>query len=313
MKRWLEIIESDYFQTYVADGGSAVKFVITRDASVRGALSQSLRTSADRNNFQSFSLDGSATKLHFIQFLFHELARQLDWDKIATSYMQLCFQKLGLQAKPLTFPVELTRLAEMNGGGHRLLADRLQSTLRADLAEDYAMSHEFRMAILHLCLGQVKRVDGGLASALAPAVVRWLRGETQYLSELKDARIFQKVARNNARHLLVSLTHMLRKIGRSGTFINIDISRYLASNRFADRVSGHYYTPAAVVDLYELLRQLVDEQGAMEGVLIVILATPELLSDSYRSLNRYQALKMRIVDDVRVRSKQNLLSPMVRF
>ena len=62
-----------------------------------------------------------------------------------------------------------------------------------------------------------------------------------------------------------------------------------------------------------MLRQFVDEQGSMEGVFIVVLATPELLSDSYRGVNRYQALKMRIVDDVRVRSRQNLLAPLVRL
>jgi hypothetical protein len=312
MKRWLELVNSDYFQTYVADGGSAVKFVITADAGTRAGLARSLNTMADRNGFQSFSLDGASTKLHFIQTLFHELARQLEWEKVAAEYLNLCFQQIGLSVVPSAFPVDLTRIAGTSVGGRTALADRLQSTLRTDLVEDYAMSHEFRTAILHLCLGQVNRGDGPV-SAFGPAVVRWLRGETVNLSELKDAKLFQKVARNNARHLLSSLTHMLRKIGRRGTFIAIDISRYLASNRFANRVSGNYYTPAAVVDLYELLRQLVDEQGAMEGAFIVILATPELLSDPYRSLDRYQALKMRVVDDVRVRSKQNLLGPMVRF
>lgn len=312
MKRWLELVDADYFQTYVADGGSAVKFVVTADSTARTGLAASLKAMADRNGFQSFTLDGSSTKLHFIQALFHELARQVEWDKLAVEYLKLCFQQIGMPVAHSPFPIDLMRLVLENGSDRATLADRLQSTLRVGLAEDYAMSHEFRTAFLHLCLAQVQGVDGPV-SAFEPAVVRWLRGETTHLSEIKDAKLFQRVGRNNARHLLSSLTHMLRKIGRRGTFVSIDISRYLASNRFADRVAGNYYTPAAVVDLYELLRQLVDEQGTMEGVFIVVLASPALLSDSYRSVDRYQALKMRIVDDVRVRSRQNLLAPMVRF
>lgn len=312
MTRWLEIVEHDYLSTYVAGGGSAVKFVITADAEYRAKLGRSLRTLADRYGFQSFSLDARATKLHFVQMLFHELSRQLDWGNVATEYMMHCFHSAGVAVTRSSFPVELTRLESSHsdlGGG---LVDRIQSFLRTDLVDDHAMSHEFKTAFLNVCLGQVNRANVPI-SRFGPAIVRWFRGEIQHISELKEARIFQKVARNNARHLLSSLAHLIRKIGRRGTFINLDISRYLESNRFADRVSGNYYTPAATLDLYELLRQLVDDQGTIEGLFLVVHATPALLSDSFRSLNRYQALKMRIVDDIRVWSKQNLFAPMVRL
>jgi P-loop Domain of unknown function (DUF2791) len=312
MTAWLELMTSDYFETYVATGGSVVKFVVAADPPTRVSLTESLGHLADANGFQSFVLDGSLTKLHFMHTLFHEIARQLDWDVVADAYLKLCFRKLGIAEVPSTFPVDLDQIARTSGIGRDSLVSRLASTLRADLVEDYAMSHEFRTAVLNLCLSRVNRHDGPV-STYGPAVVRWLRGETQHISELRDAKLFGKVARNNARALLISLAHMLRKIGRRGTFISLDISRYLSASRFSDRVAGNYYTPASVVDLYELLRQFVDEQGSMEGIFIVVLATPELVSDTSRSLDRYQALKMRIFDDVRVRSKQNLLAPMVRL
>ena len=174
------------------------------------------------------------------------------------------------------------------------------------------MSREFKATFLTLCLGQIQQNDGP-ASPHAPVVIRWLRGELVSLPELKAAGIFQRVARHNARFLLASLAHMVRKCGYRGMLLSLDICRYLESNRFAARVSGNYYTPAAVVDLYEMLRQLVDEQGAWEGVFAVVWAPPELTSDPARGLDRYQALKMRLVDDVRARSHPNLLAPLVRF
>ena len=312
MKPWLELMKSDYFQTYVSAGGSVVKFVVAEDPPTRASLTESLGDLADANGFQSFILDGSLTKLHFIHTVFHEIARQIDWDAVADDYLKLCLRKLGIAEAPSTFPADLEQIAQTSGIHRDSLVRRLSSTLKEELVEDYAMSYEFRTAMLNLCLSRVNQQDGPVGIH-GPAVVRWLRGETKHISELKDAKLFGKVARNNARSLLVSLAHMLRKIGRRGTFICLDISRYLSSNRSANRVADNYYTPASVVDLYELLRQFVDEQGSMEGMFIVILATPELISDSSRGLDRYQALKMRIVDDVRVRSKQNLLAPMVRL
>jgi hypothetical protein len=310
MNSWLEIITSDYIQTYVKAGASAVKFVVAAESETRMSLRQSLRRVAETNGFQAFDLDGSLTKLHFIHFLFQEIARQIDWDALADDYLKLCLTGLNLSVIPTTFPADLDQLAEANGTSRDSLANRLSSSLRADLVEDYAMSHEFRMAMLHLCLGRIDR-KGAPVSAHRPTIVRWLRGDVQQISTLKDAKVFEKVGRNNARHILVSVAHLLRKIGRNGTLICLDISRYLASNRFETRTAGYYYTPASVVDLYEMLRQFVDDQGSMEGVFIVVFATPQLLSDSYRGVNRYQALKMRILDDVRVQSRQNLLAPLV--
>jgi hypothetical protein len=256
-------------------------------------------------------VDASSTKVHFIQTLFHELARQLDWDQLAGEYLKSCLEQIGA-ASQTSFPICLNRLVMKDGSTTPVgVADRLQSMLSSDIAEDYAMSHEFRTAVLHLCLAQVEREDGPV-SPFGPAVARWLRGETTHLSEIKDAKLFQKVARNNARHLLLSLTHMIRKVGRRGTFILIDISRYLESNKFAARVAAIITRRPQLWIFMSFFGNLLMGKQSLRGVFIVILATPALLSDSYRSLDRYQALKMRIVDDVRVRSRQNLLAPMVK-
>src|ERR1700722_8911637 len=115
MNPWLELITTDYIQTYVKSGASAVKFVIVAESETRMSLRKSLRQVAEANGFQSFDLDGSLTKLHFIHLLFHEIARQIDWDVLADDYLRLCLSRLNLSVIPTSFPADLDQLAEVNG------------------------------------------------------------------------------------------------------------------------------------------------------------------------------------------------------
>jgi len=310
-RRWIDLIREDYLDGYVTGGGSALKIIVTSESGTRTDLAATLKSTSASAGLLTISLDARSTKLHFIQLLFNEMARQIDWTRLARGFLTLCLEKLGISG-PILFPIDFKMLAQTSGVLRTTIADDLLALLRADLVEDYAMSHDFKAAFLTLCLGQIQHSDGP-ASPHAPLVVRWLRGEPLSIAELRAAGLFQRIARHNARFLLVSLAHMVRKSGNRGLLLSLDITRYLESNRFSARVEGNYYTPAAVIDLYEMLRQLIDEQGLLEGVLTVVLAPLTLISDPGRGLNRYQALKMRVVDEVRARSHPNLFAPLVRL
>lgn len=51
----------------------------------------------------------------------------------------------------------------------------------------------------------------------------------------------------------------------------------------------------------------------LEGCLIVVLAGPEFLDDERRGLDRYDAPRLRISDEVRDRHRQNPLASLVRL
>jgi hypothetical protein len=77
---------------------------------------------------------------------------------------------------------------------------------------------------------------------------------------------------------------------------------------------GIRYTPAAVIDAFEVLRQLIDDAEAFEGLLVIALADDALTGeDPKRSLNAYDALKMRVSDDVRATGRDNPLAALVRL
>jgi hypothetical protein len=162
--------------------------------------------------------------------------------------------------------------------------------------------------MLQLCRAQIVGLDHS-----AIPVVFWLKGELSRIAELKSAKIFQKIGRHNARLMLQSLTHWLRRNGQPGLVLTLDIARCLENPKRTERKEGFYYSPGALTEVYETLRQLIDGASELTGTFVAVFAPPPLLSDEKRGVDRYQALKMRIFDDVRNRGTQNLLAPLIRL
>jgi hypothetical protein len=125
--------------------------------------------------------------------------------------------------------------------------------------------------------------------------------------------IFRRIGRHNARQLLFSLAHWLWVNDRSGLLLELDVRRLgFARRPRPEERSGLYYTKTALLDAYELLRQLIDNTDELAHCAVVVVAAPEFLSDQNRGVAAYQALKLRIYDEVRDRARDNPYSSLVR-
>jgi hypothetical protein len=92
-----------------------------------------------------------------------------------------------------------------------------------------------------------------------------------------------------------------------------DIGRCLVPQKPKEAGAGVCYSIPALLDVYELLRQFIDGADEMEGCLIVAVAPREFLVDDRRGINRYDALKLRIWDEVHDKRRQNPLASLVRL
>ena len=134
------------------------------------------------------------------------------------------------------------------------------------------MVQEFRTAMLRLCQAQLH--SGQVVDAEHAAVLDWLRGDLRQISVLKSALIFRRIGRHNARHLLYSLAHWLAVNDRAGLALLLDIRRLgFARRPSPDERHGHYYTKAALLDAYEVLRQLVDNTDEMANCIVMVVAS----------------------------------------
>ena len=171
------------------------------------------------------------------------------------------------------------------------------------------MNHEFRIAALRLCQAQLDPSD--VSPTESESIKQWLCGELRLLSSLKPSLIYQKIARHNARFMLYSLVRWLRLSGRAGLLLGLDITQ-CAADRASTPEGLLYYSKSAAMDAYELPRQLVDGTDELSHCLIVVVASPQFLSDPIKGLGSYEALKLRIWDEVRDREVPNPVAALMR-
>ena len=119
--------------------------------------------------------------------------------------------------------------------------------------------------MLRLSQAQVDASDA--AQAENEFVLMWLRGELR-LIQRKNAGIFQRIARHNAGDMLASLTRWIVLTGGSGLVIDFDIRRCALAKRPDDE--HLYYSKAAVIDVYELLRQLIDSTDELSSCFVLV-------------------------------------------
>ncbi len=305
---WLSIVRREYLQEFIGRGGAAVKFVVPGEEAAHAQLREELRIAAQEEGFLFAFVDAASTKIHMVDKLFHAVAREVKWDDMARCFVTQVFKEksYALPSEPDEF--NLQQIALLNNREENLLRKESQAWIEKEILRDFEMSHEFQMAMIHLCRAQVE--PGGFLGA---AITEWLRGELRLISALKDALIFQKVARHNARHLLFSLAHWVRVVGRNGLVLVLDISRYTVPVRPADAGDGFHYSAPATLDAYELLRQFIDGTDEMESTFIAVIAPRGFLTDERRGLSRYDALKLRIWDEVHDKERQNPLGSLIRL
>lgn len=308
---YVSFLEGEYLRGYVDGGGAAVKFVVPPDDASAASFLEQLDVTARGAGYAVARVDAAETRVHLLEQVFFDVARQVDWDELAVVATRRAVAAAGYPTPP-DGTVSLERLASHYRVDPRELKRDVDRQLQATVHRDYAMVQEFRTAMLRLCQAQLH--SGQVVDAEHAAVLDWLRGDLRQVSVLKSALIFRRIGRHNARHLLFSLGHWLAANDRAGLALVLDIRRLGFGRRPSpEERHGHYYTKAALLDAYEVLRQLVDNTDEMANCVVVVVASPAFLSDAARGVDAYQALKLRIYDEVRDVNRDNPLSSLIRL
>lgn len=308
-QEWLKILKTAYLQGFIRRGGAAVKFAVVEEAQTTNSVVYEIGELSREEGYVTIQADSRYTKVQLIDLLFREMARQIDWDALAFDYVKKLFMDHQCRTPERREEYCWSGLASLNHCDEATIQRDLTSWLEGAIFQDFHMSREFRLAIIQLCLAQLGSPDGQLKEAAA--IKSWFRGELKHMSALKKLLIFEKVNRSNARDLIASFAHWLRLLGKPGLVMTIDISAFTGGK--VDGSTTVSYTPSAVMDAYEMLRQFIDGSDEMEGLLMVVVTSQAFLSDQRLGLNRYEALKLRICDDVRDKTRQNPFAPMVRL
>lgn len=304
LAEWVSILDREYLSEFVPVGGASVKLAIMDDALFAAAATQLIAV-GQAHGMLTVHVDAGQTRIQMMHELFFAIARALPWENLLQRYLEQLF---GSNSYPWPRPgaaLTMSELAAAFAVAPSLLTRRRDQWLTADLWEDRRLAQDFRAALLTLCLS---RLEPDIGDRPEPAL-QWLRGEKVPVALLRAAEISVRISRTNARAMLTSVCHFLRKAGVSGLLVVLDV-RQLSRSTAAEGVSR--YSPAAVMDSFEVLREVIDDVEHMPGLFMAVLADAALATgDPRRALSQYAALQMRVWPDVRPGDRQNPVAPLL--
>jgi P-loop Domain of unknown function (DUF2791) len=310
---WLRFIEDEYLSSYIRNGGSSAKFVVAFDPHSARCIRDGLSQICERLGYVVARISANDTKIHLMDEIFFRTAEQVPWTGLSRRVIRELATHAGytwpdLNAENGDVPL-FEQIASENEVDPQMLLLDLKKEIANRVFKERKLAKDFRVAMTHLCLAELA---GGPDGALTVRVLTdWLTGRNKTVGAVKPFQIFRKINRATARFYFESMVHWVRLAGHPGVSLLMDTARLMLHRDPQDR--GLYYTKAAVLDAYEVLREFIDGADRVSGYFLVVLPSAAFLEDHSRGLGAYEALKFRVFDEVRDKRLVNPMGSLVRI
>lgn len=308
VKDWLDVLDREYLRTFIAEGGATVK-VAVGEASDRSRLADAIASLAGERGYFAIRIDAGTYRAHMPQDLFHAIAAEIDWRLLARRRLIALASGLGYNVDGIDSAAPVVpAIAELGGVAEDAVKMELRRGLSEDVLASVRMGRDFRGAMFHLCMAELQ-ADGGFYGC--QPILDWLTGENNRIGPLRPFSLRTPINRTTARHFIESTLYWLSATGYSGTVILFDTSRVTLSRNPRD--GERYYTRAMAIDHYELLRGFIDDTDRLAATLLIVATSPAFIDDQApRGWRIYDALRTRVMDDVRDREHANPVAALVR-
>ena len=284
-----------YLQEYIRNGGSKIKFVTGRTGSGKTHFLRLMTNVARKEDYKTICFSAKDVWMHDFKEIYVEIFHQCDIFKCLEAVSHQLIQNMGFDHHDIPEDMKFIDYLSENDMGDALTKREIRTQLRQLFLDNPMMDNNFALACSMLTgsiLGYPILEEQNQELLLA-----WLEGDrTIKLSQLRAMDFYpSRITKYNARHMLRSLTELIRMGGHAGLFITIDDMEILTSRSSLEAV---HYTKMKREDTYESIRQLIDDIDSMKNIMFVYAFDRELIDNENAGLKSYQALWMRIQNEI---------------
>ena len=290
-----DFLSLHYLQDYIPAGGSKIKFVTGRPGSGKTHLARRLRDRAESMGYLCVSFSAWEVWLHDFREVYLEIFRQCGFEGILSDCARQIVRELGYDPEAVRDGGNFMDYLTERGEGDALSKGEIRAALRRYFTRNPLLDNCFA-ACCSLLTGSILGYPV-LEPANRELLLAYLRGDKGVkLSQLRALGLSPTgITRYNARHLLRSLSELVRLSGRPGLVVTVDEMEALLNRAAAN---PRRYTKLRREDSYESIRQLIDDIDSMRHILFLLCFERELMDDDGYGLKSYQALWLRIQNEV---------------
>ena len=294
----LDFWQKEYLQEFIAEGGSKIKFLSGKKGSGKTYALKCLENIAGQENYHIASFSAADISLHDCSLVYAEIVRKTD----VLSLLKQCSKKIvsSLSAKAADIPEGRTAVDYLTSQGEMSVVMRgeMHTMLNEFFLKNTVMDHSFAQ----VC-ALITADDLGLLSIDEDSkalLLGWMQAKKEVkVSSLKPLGVSAvRINKFNARHMLRSLSELIRLSGKKGLLVLIDDLDVMLRKEGTDNVR---YTKMRRDDTYESIPQLIDDIDTMHNIMFVFAFDREMIDNEKAGLKSYQALWMRIQNEIESR------------
>lgn len=290
-----EFWRDKYFREYIREGGSKMKFVTGRPGSGKTYLLESLSFIAEEENYRTADFSACDIWIHDFKEIYGEIFRQCGIADCLVRCGHRIVEAMGYEAKEIPEGMTFMDFLSQQDLGDAITKREIRLQLKSMFLENPLIDNNFALAC--------SLITGGflghplLEDQNKDMLLSWLEGDKSVkLASLRALGLSPvKITKYNARHMLRSLSEVVRLAGYSGLFVTIDNLEILLNRSGLQPI---HYTKLKREDAYESIRQLVDDIDSLKNIMIVFAFDRELLDQDNAGIKSYQALWMRIQNEI---------------
>ena len=283
--------EENYLSGYIPHGGSRIQFLTGRRGSGKTHMIEYFLSRI--GNYKAVSFSARKIWINDFKEIFFEVLHQCDLEGCLRRCGETIISELGFD--PGEYGGSFIDYLASQGQSDPITKREVRLQLNRMFMHNPLMDNNFAYACALLTGGQLGHPL--LDEPSREALLGWLAGSKEVkLSTLRGLGLSPvRIAKHNARHMLRSLTEIIKMAGYDGLVIAIDDLDILVSR---DSLEEIRYTKQKREDVYESIRELLDEIDTLRNVFFLFAFDRKLIDDDECGIKTYQALWFRIQNEI---------------
>ena len=303
LETWRRCFRDEYLATFLQAGGGTVKILVADDRARRQVVG-AVCSDAEEAGVTVFDLTRDDVALHTMQEVWSAIAQKADWDGLTDRYLRKVCAEMGFPMDDPGIPCTLDLVCTAYGVDRPQVMSAFPIAVSDLIFRDYALDIDYRKAMAVMAFGAFS----ASADPHADLAKSWLQGIFVPARDLRTIQIYQRIDKTRARSILYSFVNSQYSLFGASVFV-FDGSRYYTER---NRSGTLRFTRPQLFELFELIRELIDEAERLRGAAVVFVFPPDFVESERRSFGLYRALLTRVADEVRGRDRGNPCAALVR-
>lgn len=287
--------QEKYLREYIKEGGSKIKFVTGQKGSGKSHLLKLTAVLAEQENYVTAAFSAKEIWMHDFREIYIEILRQCDLLECLRRCSYKIIENCGFDYQDVPENMAFMDYLAQNDLADAITRREIRLQLKSMFLENPLIDNNFALACSLLTGGILGHPL--LEEQNKELLLGWLEGDRSVkITSLRSLGLSpSRITKVNARHMLRSLAQVIHMAGYAGLLVTVDDMEILLSRSSLELI---HYTKLKREDTYESIRQLIDDIDSLKNIMFVFAFDRELLDNDNAGIKSYQALWMRIQNEI---------------